>query len=315
VASSVLAWNATGDALVNGPTTTQISDAQGYAVAAQAAETNAEDAESGAVAAQNAAEGFAAAAADSADEAQAAVGGVRVSGDDTTPGPLETKLTLPSNSGLVCTTVSPGGDERRAIGIDLDSNPGLDLGAGGLKIKPGFAEAVRRAFIPASAFTPTTTNGATKGSNEYATNDIMAEYLVFSGSTEQFACLNLAMPPEWDRGSIKAKFYWAPGDAACTAGDTVEWEIAGGALSDGDTIDAALGTAQVISDTVLAGKNAALHISGATPALTIGGSPALGDLIPLKISRNVSGTDDMTEVAWLFGLVLEYSVSNAVTAW
>lgn len=179
----------------------------------------------------------------------------------------------------------------------------------------GTAEAIRHPFIPASAFTPTTTNGATKGSNEYATNDIMAEYLIFSGSTEQFACLNLAMPPEWDRGAIKAKFYWAPGDAACTAGDTVEWEIQGGALSDGDTIDAALGTAQVVSDTVLAGKNAALHISGATPAVTIGGSPALGDFIPLKISRNVSGTDDMAEVAWLFGLVLEYSVSNAVAAW
>lgn len=315
VANAVLTWNPTATTLVNGPTIAQISSAEGYAAAAQVAETNAEDAELGAVSAKNSAEGFAAAAADSADEAAAAVGTVQVSLDDTTAGYLDGKLALASNSGLLLVTVNPAGNEHLTLEAKLKSNAGLVKDADGLAFAAGRAEAIRRAYLPANAFTPTATNGATPGTNEYATNDIMADYLAFSGSTEQFAGLNLVMPPEWDRGTIKFKVYWAPGDAACTAGDTVEWEIAGGSLSDGDTIDAALGTAQVISDTVLAGKNAALHVSGATPALTIGGSPALGELIPLKLSRNVSGTDDMTEDAWLFGVVVEYSVSNAVPAW
>jgi hypothetical protein len=63
-------------------------------------------------------------------------------------------------------------------------------------------------------------------------------------------------------------------------------------------------------------------ISAATPAVTIGGSPALGDLVHFKISRNVGGTDDMTEDAWLFGVLIQISETfpdasgtNAVAAW
>lgn len=170
-------------------------------------------------------------------------------------------------------------------------------------------------WIPAGALIPTDTNGAAIGTNEYATNDIMADYLAFAGATEEYAAFNAAMPEGWDRGTIKAKFYWAPGDSACSAGDTVEWELGGVAISNDDAIDASLGTTQVISDTVLAGKDGDLHTSGATPAITIGGTPALGDLIHFKVSRNVSGTDDMTEDAWLFGVFLQITIDLAVTGW
>jgi hypothetical protein len=46
-----------------------------------------------------------------------------VSADDTTPGYLETKLTLATNSGLVFATTSPAGDERRTIGLDTTVIP------------------------------------------------------------------------------------------------------------------------------------------------------------------------------------------------
>jgi len=120
------------------------------------------------------------------------------------------------------------------------------------------------------------------------------------------------IPEEWNLGTVKAKFYW--GNAAgASAADTVEWEIAGGALSNDDAIDAALGTSKTISDTVIADGD--LHISSATAAITIGGTPALGDLIHFKVSRNVSGTDDMSEDAWLFGVLIQYSATKAVSAW
>jgi len=159
-----------------------------------------------------------------------------------------------------------------------------------------------------------TTNGALFSSNEYATNDIMMRFHAFDGATEEFVAINIAMPEGWDRGTIKAKFYWT-GASGCSAGDTVEWKIAAGALSDDDAIDAALGTLQVISDTVLAGVDGDMHITAATPAITVGGSPALGDLIHFKISRNVSGTDDMTEDAWLFGVMLQITTDKDVAAW
>jgi len=170
-------------------------------------------------------------------------------------------------------------------------------------------------WIPAGAMIPLTTHGAAPGTNEYATNDIMLDYFAFDGATEEYIAFNLIMPENWNRGTLKAKFYWAPGDSACTAADTVEWEIGGGALSNDDAIDAAIGSTQVISDVVLAGKDGDLHISNVTPAITIGGTPALLDSIHFKVSRNVSGSDNMTENAWLFGVLLQIKINEAFAAW
>lgn len=170
-------------------------------------------------------------------------------------------------------------------------------------------------WIPVAEMTALTTNGAAAGTNEYATNDIMAAYFAFDGATEEFVAFSRPMPEEWDRSTIKFKAYWAPGHADCTVGDTVEWEVAARAISNDDAIDAALGTGQVISDVVLAGEEGDLHITGASPALTAGGTPALGDLVHFKVSRNVGGTDDMTEDAWLFGILIQYKITKTVSQW
>ena len=170
-------------------------------------------------------------------------------------------------------------------------------------------------WVPYTDFIALTTNGAPAGSNEYATNDIMLGYHAFDGATEEFVAFNKVMPPEWDRGTIKFKAYWAPGHSDCSAGDTVEWELAAGARSNDDAIDAAVGTGQVISDVVLVGEEGDLHITGASPAITIGGTPSLGDFVHFKVSRNVGGTDDMTEDAWLFGILIQYKITKTVKAW
>lgn len=170
-------------------------------------------------------------------------------------------------------------------------------------------------WIPAGAMIPNTTNGAAAGTSESATNDHMQDYLSFDAVTEEFAGFNLVMPENWDRGTIKAKFYWLPGTNSGDPGDTVEWELAAVAMGDDDALDAALGTSQVISDAVLAGESADVHITAATPALTVGGTPALGDMIYFRVSRNVSGTDDFGYDAVLLGVLIQYQVSNTVSAW
>jgi hypothetical protein len=169
-------------------------------------------------------------------------------------------------------------------------------------------------FIPTASMTPTSTNGALPGTMEYVTNDIIKDYLAFDPTTEQYADVSFPMPEGWNRSTVKVKFYWTS-ETGSTAGDTVEWEIAGVAVSNDDAIDTALGTAQVISDAVLADNGTDLQLSGATPSLTVGGTPALGDLIHWKVSRNVTGTDDMAEDAHLFGLVIQYLDNQAVAAW
>jgi len=170
-------------------------------------------------------------------------------------------------------------------------------------------------FIPAADLIPTTTSGcATLATTELATNDIMLSYLAFDGAAEEFCTISLPMPEDWNLGTIKAKFFWVPA-TGCTAADTVEWEIAGVAISNDDPIDATLGTGQVISDAVTAGVEADLHVTGATPSITVGGTPALGDLVHFKISRNVGGTDDMEEDAWLVGVWIQYLANASASAW
>jgi len=171
-------------------------------------------------------------------------------------------------------------------------------------------------WVPAAAFIPSDTSGAAGGSYEYGTNDVNKDYYAFDTSTEEYIEFSFPFPENWDRGTIKAKFYWSPGSSACTAAEKVEWEIKGKACSDDDAIDASYGTSQVISDTVLTGEEGDMHISSATPAITIGGSPALGDLIDFKVSRNVgSANDNMAGDAWLFGVLIQFAVTNTISAW
>lgn len=168
-------------------------------------------------------------------------------------------------------------------------------------------------YIPAASMSPTSTSGAVLGSYEYPTNAIQSDYLGFNGATEQYACFSFPMPEGWNLGTITAKFYWSSATGS-TAGDTVEWELAAKSLRDGDTIDAAYGTSQVISDILLADNGGAGQLSGASPAITVGGTPALGALIQYKVSRNVAGTDNMTEDAWLRGVRIKFLINTPVVA-
>lgn len=171
-------------------------------------------------------------------------------------------------------------------------------------------------YVGAAAMVPTTTNGGAAGSNEYASNDVMLDYLAFDTTTEEYAAFSMPMPENWDRGTVKAKFFWSPGTASGATGNTVEWQLAGQAIADDGTIDVAMADAgEVVSDAVTAGENADLHITAATPAITVGGTPALGKLVHFKVSRNVGGTDDHGYDAWLFGVWIQYKITNQVAAW
>jgi hypothetical protein len=170
-------------------------------------------------------------------------------------------------------------------------------------------------YIDAGAMVPCTTNGALQSTHEYPNNDIDIDHYAFDcGAIEERVQWKLVMPENWNRGTIKVKFYWSSATGSI-AGNTVEWGIKAGALSDNDAIDAALGTAQVISDALLANDGADLQISAATPALTIGGTPALNDLIVFEVYRNTDGVDDMAEDAWLMGVLIQYKKTRYAASW
>ena len=171
-------------------------------------------------------------------------------------------------------------------------------------------------YIDAGAMVPCTTNGALQSTHEYPANDIDIDHYAFDAglTAEERVQWKLIMPESWNRGTIKAKFYWSSATGS-TATDTVEWGIKAGALSDNDAIDAALGTPQVISDALLAADGADLQISAATPSVTVAGSPALNDLIVFEVYRNTDGVDDMAEDAWLFGVLIQYKKTVYAASW
>ena len=175
-----------------------------------------------------------------------------------------------------------------------------------------FTDTLRTQYIPAAAMVPRTTNGAATDTEEYATNDIMLDQFLFDTTVEEGVQFSLMMPDEWDLGTIKYKIFWGAATGA-SAADTVSWGVRAGAISNDDPIDAALGTQIVVDDIVIAVGD--VHISPASAALTIGGTPALGDLCIFQIVRNVAGTDDMAEDAKLIGMAMQYTETTLGAAW
>jgi hypothetical protein len=169
-------------------------------------------------------------------------------------------------------------------------------------------------YVDAGVMVTCVTNGAAAGQAESPTNKVERKYYAFDGgATEERVQFRLVMPEAWDRGDVRARFFWSSA-AGSTTGDTVEWGIKAISISDNDLLDVALGAIQNISDTLLADNGTKLQRSAAVE-ITIGGSPQLSDMLVFEVYRNTDGVDDMTEDAWLFGVELQYQRNREVAAW
>jgi hypothetical protein len=171
-------------------------------------------------------------------------------------------------------------------------------------------------WVGAGAMTPAETNGAEADTKEFGTNDITVDVMAFAGATaDEHADFCLVMPEAWDRGTIKFKVYWY-GDSDANADEYVEFYLAAGARSNDDAQDAALGTAVSVADQHITDND--LHITTASAALTVGGSPALGDLIHFKLSRDYDhdgGGTAMDVDAFVLGVLIQYQENLEVSAW
>lgn len=188
----------------------------------------------------------------------------------------------------------------------------LDEFLDGIKLK------VDHIWIPASAMTPTITNGAVLESEETwdnGTNDNSRTYLAFTNANDTHACFDVVMPSSWDRGTIKFKFYWT-GASGGSSGEDVVMELSGAAVGDNEDLDTNQGTSIEVGDTLQDDDDDKLHISAASAAVTVANSAALGDQIIFKLSRDVS--EESTSVAGdvrIFGVMIEISYTNEVSAW
>jgi hypothetical protein len=179
----------------------------------------------------------------------------------------------------------------------------------------GKIQRYRTFYIDAGAMLASTTNGATAATKEYTTNDLDFDYFAFATGADSHVQWKMPMPDDWDRSTIKAKFYWSTATST-SAADSITWAIQAVALGDSDTIDAAWGTAVTREDAVLAADGADMQVSAASTAITVGGSPAgIGEMVAFRVFRDVSA-DTVPEDIWLFGVQIQYqTLTTEPSAW
>lgn len=160
-------------------------------------------------------------------------------------------------------------------------------------------------FLSAAGGWPSTTSGcASNALMESVTNKVNTWSLDFDPASVEYAEFTVAMPSDWNGGTVTATFYWKANDATTNA---VVWCLQGRSFADGSAIDQAFGTVQCATD-ANASTAYQLRISAATSAITLAGSPAANQLVQFRVYRNATdGSDTLTVDAQLMGIMVSFT--------
>lgn len=158
-------------------------------------------------------------------------------------------------------------------------------------------------WIPAAAWIPRTTNGCGVDSREIgSTNRQNFDELLFDAATLEYAQALHILPSTFNNSTVTVRFYWT----ASSGSGGVVWGIQGRALADDDALDIAFGTAQTVADTLLAAND--MHITSATSAVTLGGTPAANRPIQFQLYRDATNASDTLAVdARLLGVEITFT--------
>ena len=167
----------------------------------------------------------------------------------------------------------------------------------------------RSFYVAAAGMTPSVTNGAAAATVERPGNAGTGntyhslDYLAFDGGTNEFANFQMTMPDEWDRGVLKAKFYWLMPDDG-TAPQTCTWGINATTFANNTDISTAADSFTEITDTNL-GDFEKLNITTATGDVTVAGTHASGSLVFFRVNRNAA-SDSVNVDTFLLGVGVQY---------
>ena len=160
--------------------------------------------------------------------------------------------------------------------------------------------------ILASTMIPRTTNGPESAQRELATNDVMLDTLNFDTTTEEGCGFWFPMPESWDESTVTFQALWT----AASGSGGVAWGLAAYSFSNDDAMDTAVSGQQVVTDTFITANDC--HITSESSAITIGGTPAAGDLVYFEVTREVgNGSDTLAVDAELIGIRL-YMTTDAL---
>lgn len=130
----------------------------------------------------------------------------------------------------------------------------------------------------------------------------------FDSATPETNFFKLMMPDSWDLGTVKVKFFYFATDVS--ANNSNIWGVTAMAVSGGDLIDLnSYGTEVLVTNVV---QNATNKLNSCiSPALTIGGTPALGDMVIFKLRRSAgAGYGGLGDVR-LTGVAIQWKDNNS----
>ena len=162
-------------------------------------------------------------------------------------------------------------------------------------------------WVPAGAMTTTTTAGAPAlAAVETTAGRPDLQVVDFDASSDEHLQFSITFPKNWDESTITFKLYWT---STATDTDGIAFGLQCNAVSDNVTIDAAFGTAVVVTDDAQSAAEE-LYISAESGAITVGGTPAEGDLTFCDLYRDISdANDDMAEDARVLGIRILYTTN------
>jgi hypothetical protein len=165
---------------------------------------------------------------------------------------------------------------------------------------------VNEVFIPAAAFRPHASGGCGVLQDILLSSGRYVQGLPFDPTSIESASFAIAFPKRWNEGTIT--FQPLHMNTAGGSGAVV-WQMAGVAAGDDDALDAAVGTYQTSTDTILAAED--LMAGPQSAAITIAGTPAAGDLTRLVIQRDpTAGGDTYASDDYLLGVVLRLTTAE-----
>jgi hypothetical protein len=163
-------------------------------------------------------------------------------------------------------------------------------------------------YIAAAAMQPSVSGGcAALAGIASAANQPDIVTLDFDQTTQEFAQFGIAMPKSWNEGTITAAFVWSHASGGSAFG--IVWGLQAVGVSDGDSIATAFGTGQQVADT--GGTANIVYRTGATPAITVGGTPQAEDMVFFRAFRvPADASDTLDRDARLHGVVLFITIDS-----